>query len=95
LQVRHDLSFRVGAVLADHHEGREEDRLERDDHRQQAVRILLGTEPDPKAEPEDVEVDEPHRAGERRDLVGDPVLDALRSLFGVFAQRRVRFLEVG
>src|SRR5262249_39594412 len=29
------LALRVGAVLGDHHEGREEDRLERDDHRQQ------------------------------------------------------------
>ena len=69
-----DLAPGVGAVLADHHEGREEDRLERDDHRQQAEGVLLDAEADPAAEPEDVEVDEGHRARERSDPVGDPAL---------------------
>ena len=41
-----------------------------------------------------MDVDEPHRTGERGDLVGDSVLDTPRSLFGVIAQRRVRLLEV-
>jgi hypothetical protein len=51
--------------------------------------IFLDTEPDPAGEPGDVDVDEPHRAGERGDAIGDPALDALRSLFGVPDQRRV------
>ena len=47
LLVGDRLPLLVGTVLADHHEGREEDRLERDDHRQQAVRVVLDAEPDP------------------------------------------------
>ena len=90
LLVGDRLTLRVGPVLADHHEGREEDRLERDDHRQQAVRVVLDAESDPAAEPGDVDVDEPHRAGERGDAVGDPVLDALRPLLGMPGERRVR-----
>src|SRR5438876_5493181 len=35
LLVGDHLTLGVCPVLADHHEGREEDRLERDDHRQQ------------------------------------------------------------
>jgi len=70
-------------VLADQDEGREEDRLERDDHRQQAVRVLLDAEPDPAAEPDDVDVDEPHRPRERRDPVRDSVLHAHGPLFRV------------
>ena len=62
LLVGDDLALGVGAVLADHHEGREEDRLERDDHRQQPEGVVLDAEPDPAAEPDDVEVDERHRA---------------------------------
>jgi Adenylate and Guanylate cyclase catalytic domain len=80
----------VRSVLANHHEGRQEDRLERDDHRQQSVRVVLDPEDDPAREPGDVDVDEPHRAGEGRDPVGDPVLDALGALFGVLEKRRVR-----
>src|SRR5438128_5361597 len=41
LVVREDLPFRVGAVLADHHECGEEDRLERHDQRQGRPRLLL------------------------------------------------------
>src|SRR4029077_353867 len=91
LLVRDHLTLRVGSVLADHHEGRKEDRLERHDHRQQAVRVLLDAEPDPAAEPDDVDVDEPHRAGECRYLIRDPVLHALRSLLGVLAEHGVWF----
>jgi hypothetical protein len=36
---------------------------------------------------------EPHRAGERRDLIGDPVLHALRPLFGALDERRIRLLR--
>ena len=90
---RQHLALRVGAVLRDHHERRQEDRLERDDHRQQAERILLDAEDDPHREPDDVDVDEEHRAGELRDLVGDAVLHALRALFGEFHQDWVRHAE--
>ena len=69
---------------------REEDRLERDDHRQQAVRLSLDAEHDPAAEPADVDVHERHRAGEGRDPIRNPVLDALRTLPGVTDERRVR-----
>src|SRR5207248_7289472 len=48
---------------------------------------FLNAEPDPAAEPNDVDVDEPHRAGEGRDLVRDPVLDALGALLGVLEER--------
>src|SRR3954463_2036818 len=51
LLVGEHLALRVGPVLADHHEGREEDRFERDDHRQQAEGVLLDAEADPQAEP--------------------------------------------
>jgi hypothetical protein len=37
-----------------------------------------------------VEIDERHRAGECRDPIRDPILHALRSLFGVLAQGGVR-----
>jgi hypothetical protein len=36
-----------------------------------------------------VDVDELHRAGESRDLDGDPVLQALAALLGVPRQRRL------
>ena len=49
----------VLAVLADHHERRQEDRLERDDHGEEPERVVLDPEPDPDGEPQDVEVDEP------------------------------------
>jgi hypothetical protein len=89
LLVGDHLPLRVGAVLADHHERREEDRLERDDHCQQPERILLHTEADPQSKPDDVDVDERHRSRERRDPVGDAVLYVLGALFGVLHQRRV------
>src|SRR6476659_7917167 len=73
LLVGDGLTLRVRPVLADHHECREEDRFERDDHRQQSVRVPFDAEPDPAAEPGDVDVDERHRAGERGDPVGHPV----------------------
>jgi hypothetical protein len=77
------LTLRVGPVLADHHERREKDRLERDDHRQQAKWVVLDAEADPAAEPGNVAVDEGHRSGERRDPIGDSVLHASRMLLGV------------
>src|SRR4029453_7064803 len=70
------------------------DLRERTDHREKAIRVVLDAEPDPAAEPGDVDVDEPHRPGERGDPIRDSVLDALRSLFGLPDERRVR-LEPG
>src|SRR6266536_3239635 len=84
------LAFRVRAVLADQYERREEDRLEGDDHRQEAVRVMLHLADDPRPEPEGVDVDEPHRAGKGRDPVGDPVLDALGALARLLDENRVR-----
>jgi hypothetical protein len=88
--VGDDLPFRVGAVLADHYEGREEDRLERDDHRQEAVGVLLNAEADPAAEPDDVDIHERHRPSERSDPVCDPILHTLGTLASVLEKRRVR-----
>jgi hypothetical protein len=90
LLIGEHLTLRVRSVLTDHHERREEDRLERDDHRQQPERVMLDAEPDPAAEPKDVQVDELHRSRKRRDLVCDPVLHAFGTLLGVREQRRVR-----
>src|SRR3954451_7705151 len=89
LLVGENLSLGVRPVLADHHEGREEDRLERDDHGQQAEGVLLDAEADPAAEPDDVNVDERHRAGEGGDLVRDPVLRRFGALLGLLDKRRI------
>src|SRR4029453_4349525 len=87
--VGNDLTLRVRSVLADHHEGREKDGLERSDPRQPPGRVALEAEPDPAAEPGDVDVDERHRPRERGDPVGYAVLDAVRSPPGLRAERRV------
>src|SRR5207248_1950933 len=67
------------AVLADHHEGRQEDGLERDDQRQCRPRALLEHQ-HPQREQHSVEVDEVHRARERGDLVGDAKLGVVSPL---------------
>jgi hypothetical protein len=90
LLVGDRLTFRVGPVLADQHEGREEDRFERDDHRQQAKGVALDPEADQAAEPGQVDVDEHHRAGERGDPVGEAILDVPRPLFRMPSERRAR-----
>jgi hypothetical protein len=51
---------------------------------------MLHAESDSEAEPSDVDVDEQHRSCEFRDLVGDPVLHACRSLFCVFQENWIR-----
>ena len=89
LVVGQHLALLVGPVLADHHEGRQEYGFERHDHGEQSERVGLDSEADPGGKPDDVDIDEPHRAGESRDLVCDPVLRALPALFGVLQQRRV------
>jgi hypothetical protein len=73
----------VCSVLADHHERREEDRLERYDHRQETVGVPLDAEDDSRTEPEQVQVHEGHRACKIGDAVDEPVLPPLRSLAGV------------
>jgi hypothetical protein len=83
LLVGGHLAGRVGSVLADHHERREDDRLQRDDHREQPDRVGLDAEADPGAEPDHVQVDERHRAREAGDGVSDPVLNVLGALLGV------------
>jgi len=40
-----------------------------------------------------VEVDDPHLSGDRRDLVRDSILHALRSLLSVLEKRRIRLLR--
>jgi hypothetical protein len=65
------------------------DRVERDDHRQQPVRVVLDAEADPAAEPDDVQIDKRHRAGEARDRVGDPLAERIGVLLGLLDQRRV------
>jgi hypothetical protein len=67
------------AVLADHHEGRQEDGFQRHDEGERGPGALLEDE-HPQREEDDVQIDEVHGAGERRDLVGDPQLECLRAL---------------
>jgi hypothetical protein len=58
--------------------------------------IFLDTEADPAAEPDDMDVDEPHRSGEGCDGICDAVLAALRSLPGLLDEGRIRLeREVG
>src|SRR6266511_2564345 len=90
LVVGHDLALLVRAVLADQHKRRQEDGLQRDDHRQQPEGIVLDSEADLGGEPEHVDVHELHRPGEPGDLVGDAVLDVLRSLLGLLDRKSTR-----
>src|SRR3954453_14262083 len=71
------------AVLADHDEGGEEDRLEADDHGEESEGELVELErrpedpdvdEDPDPEPDGVEIHEIERAGEAGDLIGGPIL---------------------
>jgi hypothetical protein len=50
---------------------------------------VLDPEADPGREPDDVEIDKGHGAGEAGDLVRDPVLQALAALLGVLEQGRI------
>ena len=70
------------AVLADHHEGRQEDGLEGDRERQRRPGRRLQKNHHPQPEHEHVHVDEHHRAGERGDVVCDPELQ-VRGALGV------------
>jgi hypothetical protein len=89
LQIRGGLPFEVGPVLADHHERRQEDRFQRHDHRQQAERIALDAEDDPDREPQNMEIDERHRARESRDDIRYPVLQIRGPRFSVPGKSRV------
>src|SRR5262249_22658957 len=75
------------AVLADHHEGRQEDRFQRHDERKRRPGALLEDE-HPQREEGDMQVDEVHRAGECRDLVGDSQLEVLSALHLVLENKR-------
>ena len=66
-------------VLTDHHERRQEDRLQRHDQAQRRPRALLERE-HLQREDGGVQVDEGHGPGEGRDLVRDLELEAGRSL---------------
>ena len=63
-------------VLPDHHEGRQEDRLERDDEGQRRPGAVL-EEDHPQAESDRVDVHEAHRAGECCDPIRDAQLELL------------------
>jgi hypothetical protein len=78
------ISFRLYkrglAVLTDHDERRQEDRLERYDERQELKRVAVGAEEsrrDPEREDPAVHPHEGHRARESRDLVGQAQLPVL------------------
>jgi hypothetical protein len=71
------------AVLADHHERRQKDRLERHDEREPRPRIGFDKE-HPAGEGDDVEVDEPHGRREGGDRIDDAKLQARRSPGRIF-----------
>src|SRR2546423_5748192 len=87
VMVRLGLLERRLAVLADHHEGGQEDRFQRNDERECRPGAGLD-EQHPGRESEDVEVHEVHRAGERRDLVRDMQLELLRPLLLLLEDER-------
>ena len=73
------------AILADHDEGREEDRFEADHHREEPEREAVEMEAqtgeaevaeNPHGEPDAVRIDEPHGAGETSDAIGSFVFGA-------------------
>ena len=66
-------------VLPDHHERRQEDRLQRHHERQRRPGAALGKE-HPRSEGHHVQVDEVHRAGELGDRVREPELHVLGPL---------------
>jgi hypothetical protein len=55
-----------------------------------ARKVVLDAESDPAPEPEDVDVDEPHRPRECGDPIRNPVLHSLRSLLGLLYEHRIR-----
>src|SRR5947209_5949756 len=83
VELAADVGPRRLTVLAHHDEGREEDRFEADDHREEAEGELVEydrpadephVEQDPQPEPDRVEIDEVERPGEGGDAVGGAVL---------------------
>src|SRR6266567_943488 len=91
VMVRLVLLERRLAVLADHHEGGQEDGFQRHDERERRPGAGLD-EQHPGREPEDVEVHEVHRAGERRDLVCDMQLELLRPLLLLLEDERTELM---
>jgi hypothetical protein len=80
LVVGQHLALLLGPALADHQIGRQYDGFERHDHGEavRSGRARPGSRS--RRQPDDVDADEPHRAGESRDLICDPVLHALPAL---------------
>ena len=76
------------AVLADHDERRQEDRLERDDEGQPRPWIRFDEE-HPAGEGDDVDVHKRHGARERSDRIGDAKLHVLRSSARMFGDDRM------
>ena len=76
------------AVLADHHERRQEDGLERHDEGQLRPWVRLDEE-HPQHEHHGVDVDEPHRTGEGGDGIGDAQLRVGAAAVLVSDQRRM------
>jgi len=67
---------RCRPILADHYEGGQEDRFQRDDERQLGPRVLL-QEDHPDGEDDGMDIDERHRTGEGGDAVGQANLEVL------------------
>jgi len=89
--VGNDLPLGVGAVLADQNERRQEDRLQRHDHRQQPEGVMLDARADPHREPDYVHIDERPGAGEAGDRVGYPILRVTGTFLLVPNQCRVHW----
>lgn len=75
-------------ILADQHERRQKDGLERDDECQLRPGVSLGEE-HPRGKGGGVQVDERHRTGERRGPISHPQLHVRRSSSGVGDDDRV------
>src|SRR6478752_4882581 len=91
VMVRLGLLERRLAVLADHHERGQEDGFQRNDERERRPGAGFDEE-HPGREPENVEVHEVHRAGERRDLVRDMQLELLRTLLLLLEDERTQLM---
>ena len=86
--IREHLALRVRPVLADQHERRQEDRFDRGGRSQNdKCRIECGDEGnpadvdgDPDPDNHQVDIDERHAAGERRDGIRRACLHTLRAL---------------
>jgi hypothetical protein len=79
---------RCRPILADHYEGGQEDRFQRDDERQLGPRIIL-QEDHPDGEDDGMDIDERHRTGEGGDAVGQANLEVLVPSLNLLEHGRV------